>query len=54
MKGYRESQKTITLERNLQIVVAGSSAVTGCHLDAADTEELALLLRVGNEVEIRP
>ena len=54
MKGYRESQKTITLERNLQIVVADSSAVTGCHLDAADTEELALLLRVGNEVEIRP
>lgn len=54
MKGYRESQKTITLDRKLQIVAVGASAVPGCHLDAADTEELALLLRVGNEVEIRP
>jgi hypothetical protein len=54
MKGYRESAKTITLDRKLQIVPTGASAVPGCHLDAADTEELALLLRVGNEVEIRP
>jgi len=54
MKGYRESQKTITLDRKLQIVGSDASAVPGCHLDAADTEELALLLRVGNEVEIRP
>lgn len=57
MKGYRASRKTITLARNLQIVPTtadGASAVHGCHLDPADTEELALLLRVGNEVEIRP
>lgn len=54
MNGYRESEKTITLDRNLQIIAAGTSTVNGCHLDAADTEELALLLRVGNEVEIRP
>jgi hypothetical protein len=54
MKGYLESQKIITLERKLLIVPAGDSAVPGCHLQPADTEELALLLRVGNEVEIRP
>ncbi len=54
MKGYRESQKTITLERKLLILPAGNSAVPGCQLSAADTEELALLLRPGNEVEIRP
>lgn len=54
MKGYRESQKTITLDRKLQILPAGDSAVPGCQIDPADTEELALLLRVGNEVEIRP
>jgi hypothetical protein len=54
MKGYRESDKTITLERKLLILPAGNSAVPGCQLNAADTEELALLLRPGNEVEIRP
>ncbi len=54
MQGYRESQKTITLARNLLIVPAGTPAAHGCHLDPPDTEELALLLRVGNEVEIRP
>lgn len=54
MKGYRESQKTISLNRTLQILPAGPGAAHGCHLDPADTEELALLLRVGNEVEIRP
>jgi hypothetical protein len=54
MTGYRESQKTIALTRTLQIVPVGPADVHGCHLDPADTEELALLLRVGNEVEIRP
>lgn len=57
MKDYRASRKTITLGRGLQIVPTeegGEAAVHGCHLDPADTEELALLLRVGNEVEIRP
>jgi hypothetical protein len=54
MKGYLESQKVITLDRKLLIVAAGNSTVPGCHLQPADTEELALLLRVGNEVEIRP
>ena len=57
MAGYRASEKTITLGRNLQIIAHhadAESAVHGFHLDPADTEELALLLRVGNEVEIRP
>ena len=57
MTGFRASEKTITLGRNLQIVAHhtnAESAIHGFHLDPADTEELALLLRVGNEVEIRP
>lgn len=54
MNGYRQSEKTITLDRNLHIVADGASTMNGCHLESADTEELALLLRVGNEVEIRP
>ena len=54
MKGYRESQKTITLDKKLQILPEGAGTSPGCLLDPADTEELALLLRVGNEVEIRP
>jgi hypothetical protein len=54
MKGYRDAQKTITLSNQLQIVPSQMSGVHGCHLDGVDTEELALLLRVGNDVEIRP
>lgn len=54
MDGYRQSEKTITLDRKYQIVAVGPSTVPGCQLEPADTEELALLLRVGNEVEIRP
>ena len=57
MKDYRASEKTITLGRGLHIVAdteGSGSTVHGFHLDPADTEELALLLCVGNEVEIRP
>jgi hypothetical protein len=57
MKDSRASEKTITLGRGLHIVAdteSSASSVHGFHLDPADTEELALLLRVGNEVEIRP
>jgi len=54
MKGYRDALKTITFSNKLQIVPTPISGVHGCHLDVVDTEELALLLRVGNDVEIRP
>lgn len=54
MKGYRDAQKTIELSNKCQIVPSSMSGVHGCHLDPMDAEELALLLRVGNDVEIRP
>lgn len=64
MKEYRESDKVFTLEKTpLQIRSfapdGGSgddddlSPVPGFHLAVEDAEELALLLRPGNEVEIR-
>jgi LysM domain len=56
-KDYRTAEKTITLANGLHIVPVNDdaeSSVRGFHLDRADTEELALLLRVGNDVEIRP
>jgi hypothetical protein len=66
MKDYRDSEKVFSLEKtSLQIrssqpgakrdegenPAAGPSP--GFHLSAEDAEELALLLRPGNEVEIR-
>jgi hypothetical protein len=65
MKHYRESEKVFAFEKSsLQIrsidptaeVPAGEdlSPGPGFHLVVEDAEELALLLRPGNEVEIRP
>lgn len=64
MPAYRESTKTFTLEKSpLQIrsvdpagpKAAGDDASpgSGFYLSVEDAEELALLLRPGNEVEIR-
>jgi hypothetical protein len=56
-KDYRSSEKNIILANGLNIIPINDDAensVRGFHLDRADTEELALLLRVGNDVEIRP
>jgi hypothetical protein len=57
MKDYRGSQKTITLGKGFFILAHdphNESPARGFHIDTADTEELALILRVGNDVEIRP
>jgi hypothetical protein len=65
MKNYRESDKVFALEKSsLQIrsIDPGAEVRTGedlspgpgFHLAVEDAEELALLLRPGNEVEIRP
>lgn len=65
MKNYRESEKVFALEKSsLQIrsIDPGAEVRTGedlspgpgFHLAVEDAEELALLLRPGNEVEIRP
>jgi hypothetical protein len=66
MKDYRESEKVFALEKtSLQIRSApqeddqdeddhpGAGPGPGFQLSAEDAEELALLLRPGNEVEIR-
>jgi hypothetical protein len=65
MKNYRESEKVFALEKSsLQIRSIDPAAEVrttedlspgpGFHLAVEDAEELALLLRPGNEVEIRP
>jgi hypothetical protein len=65
MKNYRESEKVFALEKSsLQIRSLDFTAGTGegedlspgpgFHVGVEDAEELALLLRPGNEVEIRP
>jgi hypothetical protein len=65
MKNYRESEKVFALEKSsLQIRSISPAAQLqsgedlspgpGFHLEVEDAEELALLLRPGNEVEIRP
>ncbi|WP_193214461.1 LysM peptidoglycan-binding domain-containing protein [Luteolibacter marinus] len=65
MKEYRNSEKTFSLEKSsLQIRPLDPTAPrddeedlspgSGFHLAVEDVEELALLLRPGNEVEIRP
>jgi len=60
-KGYRQSEKVIHLAKiNLQIrpLAAGSdkdaAIPRGLYLKPSDMEELNLLTRAGNEVEIRP
>jgi len=57
MKEYRGSQKTISLGKGFFILAhdpQNDSPARGFHIDSADAEELALILRVGNDVEIRP
>ena len=65
MKNYRESEKVFALDKSsLQIRSIDPAAEVrtredlspgpGFHLAVEDAEELALLLRPGNEVEIRP
>jgi len=65
MKDYRESAKVFSLEKtSLQIRSVDPAAPReegadlspgpGFHLSVEDAEELALILRPGNEVEIRP
>lgn len=60
-KGYRESEKIIQLAKSpVQLrpltpsVEKDTSRPRGLYLKPADMEELTLLTRVGNEVEIRP
>ena len=57
--GYRGASKVITVER-MPLVIAAfpenadpEELARGFYLDPADMEELALLTRAGNEVEIR-
>lgn len=57
MKEYRASKKSITLGKGYFIHAHDpqqDTAARGFHIDPTDAEELALLLRVGNDVEIRP
>lgn len=58
MDGYRESSKRITLAKGGLLIgempAAGESPGRGFFLSGPDIEELALVLRVGNEVEILP
>lgn len=58
-EGYRGASKVLTIER-MPVVIAAMPAegeeeglARGFYLDPADMEELALLTRPGNEVEIR-
>lgn len=64
MKNYRESTKIFTLEKSTLQIRSVDPALTkeertdlslgpGFHLAVEDAEELSLLLRPGNEVEIR-
>lgn len=65
MKNYRDSTKIFTLEKSTLQIRSVDPSVTkeegadlslgpGFHLSVEDAEELSLLLRPGNEVEIRP
>ena len=58
MDGYRGADKVITLAvggLSIRPMPAdGGEAGKGIYLSAPEVEELALVLRVGNEVEIRP